>query len=168
MCRCLRRTALALVIGVALVGGTAGCARNEFADRTAVVTIAGKAADYDVASCGLDGQTLFVVARADDGAVVQAVVGLADDDATGIPASSGITVDRDPTTETSRVAAFGAESWERRGKAGTPPGTVRSARLRGSRIQLAATAVAVDAQDRPVDRAEPVYLSFDARCDETD
>jgi hypothetical protein len=159
---------VALAFAVALVGGAARCARNEFEDRTAVVTVDGTAADFDVASCGLDGQTLFVVARADDGAVVQAVVGLAADDQTGITASSGITVDRDPTTDTSRVAAFGAESWERRGKAGTPPGTIRSARLRGSRIQLTASAVAVDAQDRPVDRAEPVELSFDARCDETD
>jgi hypothetical protein len=150
------------------LAATGGCARNEFADRTAVVTVDGRAVDHDVVSCGLDGRTLFVVTRADDGAVAQVVVGLAADRATGLPASTGITVDRDPRDDTSRVAAFGAESWARRGLDGTPPGTIRSARLRGSRIQVTGDVVAVDAQDHPVPRASPRSFSFDARCDQRD
>lgn len=163
-----RRSTAAVALGaLVLVVGPTGCAQGEeFADRTAVVALGGDGRTYEVADCGLDGQTLFLVARADDGAVVQAVVGLEPDDETGIPASSGVTVDLDPSRTDTRFAAFGAEAWERRGTGGQVPGEITSARLRGSRIQLSGQAVPVDAQDRPIDRAEPVEVSVDARCDE--
>lgn len=158
---------LALVALVPASSALAGCARGEeFPDRSAVVELDGDRRTYDVADCGLDGQTIFLVARADDGAVVQAVLGLEDDDETGIPASTGVTVDLDPSRTDTRFAAFGTEAWERRGTGGPVPGEITSARLRGSRIQLSGRAVPVDAQDRPIDRAEPVEVSVDARCDE--
>jgi hypothetical protein len=96
------------------------------------------------------------------------VMGLEEDDQTGIPASTGLTVDLDPTSTETRVAGFGAEAWERRGSSGPPPGTISSARLRGSRIQYSGTVVPVDAQDRPVPDGEPVAFSLDARCDEVE
>lgn len=78
-----------------LVLAVAGCAKDEFADRSAVVSIGGSRQTYEVESCGLDKQTVFVVARADDGAILQGVMGLEEDDETGIPASTGVTVDLD-------------------------------------------------------------------------
>ena len=162
------RLAAAAAALLLVVAGVAGCSRSEFEDRTAVVSVGGSSQTYEVDSCGLDEQTVFVVARADDGAVVQAVMGLEDDDKTGIPASTGITIDLDPTSEDTRVAAFGAESWERRGSVGAPPGSITSAKLRGSRIQFAGTVVPVDAKDVPVPDGEPQSFSLDARCDEVD
>ncbi|MGN6696430.1 MAG: hypothetical protein ACTHN0_19785, partial [Aquihabitans sp.] len=120
---------------------------------------------YEVDSCGLDHQTVFVVARADDGAIVQGVMGLEDDDKTGIPASTGISIDLDPSSDATRVAAFGAEAWERRGSTGTPPGSISAARLRGSRIQFSGTAVPVDADDVAIPSGAPQPFSLDARCD---
>lgn len=155
---------VAVIVGAGLL---AGCGRGgEFEDRTAVVTLGGSSVTYQVDSCGRDGRTVFVVARAPDGAVLQAVLGLRADRATGVRASSGLTVDLDPTTVTSRVAAFGAEAWSRRGQAGAPPGAVSAARLRGSRIQLSGDVVAVDARDRPVPDGATQRFALDARCDE--
>lgn len=148
--------------------GVAGCGGSEFEDRTAVVRVGGSSERYEVASCGLDGQTLFVVATSPSGGLLQAAVGLADDDETGVPASTGISVDVDATDEASRVAAFGPEAWARRGEVTDPPGSIGSARLRGSRIQAAGRAVPVDAADQPIDGADPVAVSIDVRCDERD
>jgi hypothetical protein len=154
---------------VVAIGVLASCGRGEFEDRTAVVEVGADRQTYQVDSCGLDDQTIFLVARSPSGAILQAVVGLEDDDATGIVASSGATVDLDPTSTDTRVAAFGAEAWERRGSSGEPPGSVDAARLRGSRIQLSGEAADVDALDRPVAGRDPQPFSIDARCDlETD
>jgi hypothetical protein len=165
-CRARRTFGLALVAGL-IVGGSS-CSKDEFADRSAVVAVGGSEQTYEVESCGLDEQTVFVVARADDGAVFQGVMGLEDDDATGIPASTGITVDLDATSEDTRVAAFGAESWERRGSAGAPPGSISSAKLRGSRIQIAGEVVPVDPDDAPVPDGKAEPFTVDARCDEVE
>ena len=161
---------VAAVAGSALLvaSALAGCAKDEFEDRTAVVRVGGSSQTYQVDACGLDGETAFVVARADDGAIVQGVLGLEDDDATGIPASTGITVDLDPSSGATRVAAFGAEAWERRGSTGAPPGSIASARLRGSRIQFSGDVVPVDASDVPVPDGEAQPFSLDARCDEVE
>lgn len=157
-----------LASALLLVSLAAGCAKDEFEDRTAVVAVGGSSQTYEVDACGVDGQTAFVVARADDGAIVQAVVGLEDDDETGVAASSGITVDLDGDSEDSRVAAFGVESWDRRGSVGPAPGTITSAKLRGSRIQLAGEVVAVDADDVAVPDGRADRFSLDARCDDVD
>ena len=156
--------ALLLVVAV----GAGGCSRSEFEDRTAVVSIGGSQQTYAVDACGLEGQTVFVVARADDGAVVQGVMGLENDDKTGIPASTGITIDLDASSDQTRLAAFGAESWERRGSTGRAPGRITSAKLRGSRIQFSGDAVPVDADDVPVPDGEAQAFSLDARCDEAE
>jgi hypothetical protein len=156
------------VLVVVVSAGLGGCGRDEFEDRTAVVTVGGSRQTYAIDACGLDDRTLFLVARADDGAIVQGVVGLERDLETGVPASTGITVDLDPTSEQTRVAAFGAESWERRGSVGPPPGSISSARLRGSRIQFAGEVVPVDAKDVPIPGGEAERFSVDARCDEVD
>lgn len=153
--------ALGLVVALAV----AGCGQADFADRTAVVTLDGASQTYAVTTCGLDGPTVFVVARADDGAVLQAVLGLADDGRTGVPASTGLTVDLATGGTGGRLAAFGAESWARRDGNGPPPGTIGAAALRGSRIQLSGTAVPVGADDRPVAGAGATAVSVDARCD---
>ena len=68
-----------------------GCSRQEFEDRTAVVELDGRADHFEVASCGLDDTTAFVVGRADDGTVLQAVVGVeGPEDLDGVPASTAI------------------------------------------------------------------------------
>ncbi|WP_426574832.1 hypothetical protein [Aquihabitans sp. McL0605] len=163
-----RRSLAALAVAVAVVGGLAGCSKDEFADRTAVVAIGGTSQTYKVSSCGLDGQTVFVVARAPDGAVLQGVMGLKKDDKTGITESTGATVDLDPASTETRVAAFGTEAWERKGSTGPAPGSITSARLRGSRIQFAGEAVPVDANDEPTPDGKAERFSVDARCDEVD
>ena len=164
----MRRLVALFATALAVVAGLVGCAKDEFADRSAVVTIGGSSQTYVVESCGLDDQTVFLVARADDGAIVQGVMGLEDDDETGVPASTGVSIDLDPTSDDTRVAAFGAESWERRGMTGSPPGSIARARLRGSRIQFSGTVEPVDPQDRPVPEGEPMSFSLDARCDEVE
>lgn len=163
-----RALAIAAAVAMALAVALTGCARDEFEDRTAVVSVGGSRQTYEVDACGLDGQTIFLVARADDGAIVQGVVGLEDDDQTGVPESTGVTVDLDPRSEDTRVAAFGAESWERRGSVGPPPGSISSARLRGSRIQFSGEVVPVDAKDVPLPDGAPQRFTVDARCDEVD
>lgn len=163
----LRRIAALLVVA-ALASALAGCGRNEFEDRTAVVGVGGSRQTYQVDACGRDGETVFVVARADDGAIVQGVMGLEDDRKTGVPASTGITVDLDASSDQTRVAAFGAEAWERRDKAGKAPGSITSAKLRGSRIQFSGDVVPVDADDVPIPDGETQPFSLDARCDEVE
>jgi len=162
------RLLVGLAVAAALVAGLAGCSRSEFEDKTAVVKVGGSSETYEVDSCGLDHQTVFVVARADDGAIIQGVMGLKKDDKTGIPASTGITIDFDPSSDQTRVAAFGAEAWERKGSTGKPPGTITSAKLRGSRIQFSGDAVPVDANDVPVPDGKAERFSLDARCDEAE
>lgn len=166
-----------------------GCGRKEFADRTARVTVDGATTEYQVDSCGRDQSTVFVVGRADGGRILQAVVGLRPDNRTGIPASTGITltgveVARTSTTSSAatgsaasgssvpavaELAAFGAESWARRGETGDPPGRIASARVRGSRIQVSGDLEPAPSPDA-AGSAEPVRIPFtlDARCDRTD
>jgi hypothetical protein len=164
-----RRLAALAALAISVpAAGLAGCAKSEFEDRTADIAIGGSSQTYQIDACGLDGETVFLVARADDGAIVQGVMGLEDDDRTGIPESTGLTVDLDADADDSRVAAFGAEAWERRGSSGPPPGSISSAKLRGSRIQFSGTVVPVDADDVPVANGRSDSFSVDARCDEVD
>jgi len=151
-----------VVLAVAL----GSCGRGEFEDRTAVVRLGGSTETYTVTSCGLDGQTVYLVAASDSGSLLQAVVGLEEDDRTGIAASTGVSIDPDARRDDLRVAAFGDEAWERRGQTGTPPGRIGSARLRGSRIQFSGDVVAVDANDVAVADGDQTAFSVDARCDE--
>ncbi len=157
------RTLVAVVVAAAAVVG-ASCSRNEFDDRTATVTVDGRVTRLAVDSCGLDERTLFVVGRADDGSTVQVVVGLEDDRTTGVVDSTGLTFDADGLS----LGAFGTEAWSRRGRTDAAPGTIRSAGLRGSRIQVGAEVVALTAEGGAEAGGEPVDLSFDARCDRRD
>lgn len=167
-CRPARSAAVLAVATVVLVGATSACSKNEFEDQTAVVSVGGSTQTYEIDSCGLDGRTVFVVGRADDGAIVQGVMGLERDDKTGVTESTGVTIDLDPSSDQTRVAAFGDEAWERRGSSGNPPGSITSAKLRGSRIQFSGNVVPVDANDVPVPNGEAQAFSVDARCDEVD
>lgn len=172
----LRRALAVLATAVALVVGLGGCSQDaEVVDRTATVQLGGAEQVYDVDSCGLDGETVFLVARSPGGAILQVVMGLDPDEVEaaaedgaeldGTIASSGLTVDLQASAEDTRVAAFGPEAWARRDGSGTPPGTVSSARLRGSRVQLSGSVQAVDATDRLLPGAEPQPFRVDGRCD---
>lgn len=157
-----RRPLAALAVLLVAAGA---CGREPaFEDRTAEVTLDGRTTTFTIDTCGLDGRTAFVVGRSDDGDVVQAVVGVEDDGETGVPASTGISVIAD---DGSAHAAFGAESWTRRGGEGDPPGAIDSARVRGARIQAEGRAEPVDGDDRPTG-GEAVDLVLDARCDADD
>ncbi len=145
------------VLRVALVVVVlAGCARDDFPDRTARVDLDGTVVDFDLASCGLDGDTLYLVGRSRAGHVLQAVMALAADGATGEPAGTGVSVDVDDRS----YEAFGADSWRLRGEVGEAPGAVGWARLRGSRIQAGGELDEVDGPSVP--------FTLDARCDERD
>ena len=168
---------LLVAVLVTLVGALASCGGgDEFEDRTAKVTIYKRTNTFEITSCGLDQETLFVVGRAEDGSILQAVVGVtfaeqttaneatagADPDEAAVPDSSGLTVGDEGST----FGAFGAESWSRRGGTGAAPGLIGSARVRGSRIQMAGRLVPLDDQDRPVANGSPVDFELDARCDD--
>lgn len=148
---------------VALVGGAACSREPAFADRTARVTVDGETTSYDIDGCGLDGTTVFVLGRTDEGEVLQAVVGVEPDGETGVPTSTGISV----TDGAVPVTAFGDEAWDRRGETGEAPGQITEARVRGARIQASGQAQPADVTGRPTSGA-PVPLSLDARCDERD
>lgn len=152
---------LAVATALAVLTG-AGCSRNEFEDRTAKVTIDGRTTIYQLDSCGLDGSTLFVVGRSTGGAVLQAVVGLDGDGSTGVTRSTGLTV----TDGGVDFGAFGAESWERRGESGDPPGRISQANLRGSRIQVAGRFGTLAAEGAPSVQGGRIEFSLDARCDD--
>lgn len=161
-CRGRRRSAVAgAATALAVLVSLAGCGRGDFPDRTAQVTIGVRTTTYDLDSCGLDGATAFAVGQSDGGAVLQAVLGL-DAEKAGVVESSGLTFSDDGVA----LAAFGAESWSRRGASGAAPGTISSARLRGSRIQISGAAVPVDEKDQPTGSGDPVPFSLDARCDQ--
>jgi hypothetical protein len=153
----------ALALAVALLGA---CGREAaFPDRTARLTLDGRTTTFEVDGCLLDGQTAYVVGRAEDGSVLQAVVGVEDDGATGVPASTG--VDVDGAGDTPSVGAFGPEAWARRQGAGDPPGGIDTARIRGARIQASGTAQALDAAGTPAGTTA-IPLALDARCDAPD
>lgn len=146
------------------MAATVGCSREPaFEDRTARVTVDGETTTFQVDGCGLDGTTVFVLGRTDDGEVLQAVVGVEADGETGVPASTGLTV----TQSDPPVAAFGAEAWARRRQDGPAPGTITSARVKGARIQSAGEAQPTDIDEQPTSAAV-VPFSLDARCDERD
>ncbi len=159
----VRLLSAATLAGVVLVSAAACTREPGFEDRTARVTVDGETTTFQVDGCGLDGTTVFVLGRTDDGDVLQAVVGVEADGATGVPASTGLTV----TEADVPVAAFGAESWARRSEEGPPPGDITSARVQGARIQAAGDAQPLDINEQPTS-ADPVPFSFDARCDQRD
>lgn len=141
-----------------------GCGAGEFEDRTAKVTISDRTTTYEVESCGLDGDTAFVVGRSSGGSVLQLVVGVSDEDGTGVPETTGFTTYDEGVT----LGAFGEEAWRRRDQSGPPPGQIEEAGVTGSRIRLEARAVALDDDGTLPDGAAPgaeVALSIDSRCD---
>ena len=107
--------------------------------------------------------TVFVVGHSSKGDVVQAVVGVEADGRTGAVASTGLTVGPGGA----ELAAFGAESWQRRGESGAAPGRIDSAQVRGSRIQVSGRLVQTETA-AGVAPAPSVAFSFDARCDRKD
>lgn len=162
-----RRTLpVALVAG--LVFGTAACGGSGFEDRTAEVTLHERTITYEVDSCGLDGDTAFVVGRSSGGSVVQAVIGVADEDGTGVPEATGLTIYDDNVTS----GAFGTEAWNRRGEAGAAPGEITDASVTGSRIRARGTVITltdegtlIDPTAAADDQASATEFTFDARCD---
>ena len=141
----------------------AACGREPaFADRTARLTVGDRTTTFVVDACGLDGQTFRLAGRSEAGAVLQATVGVEDDGETGVPRSTGLTVYGYDQVD---LAAFGDESWARRGRADDAPGTVEAARIRGARVQASGEAAVVDADERPTGDP-PLTFSLDARCDE--
>ena len=147
-------TAAALAAVVVVSASVAGCGRGDFADRTARVDLDGTTVTVDLETCGLDDDTLFLVGKSRSGHVLQAVVALADDGTTGIPAGTGVSVDVDDEF----YEAFGTDAWRLRGERGEPPGEVAWARLRGSRIQVGGDLEQADGSAIP--------FTLDARCDE--
>jgi hypothetical protein len=158
----MRPVAVALLVALA---ATVGCGREPaFPDRTARVTVGDETTTFTVDACGLEGRTVRVVGRTDDGAILQAVVGLEEDGETGVPRSTGLTVfDLDGVS----LSAFGDESWARRGESGDAPGEIETARIRGARIQASGRAAVVDDEEVPVS-AELRPIRLDARCDAED
>jgi hypothetical protein len=94
-------------------------------------------------------------------AVLQATVGVEGDGETGVPRSTGLTVYGYDQVD---LAAFGDESWARRGRDGEAPGGVETARIRGARVQAAGEAAVVDADEVPTG-GQLLPFSLDARCD---
>lgn len=161
-----RRSVAALLAAAVALATLSACGGNEFEDRTATVDIAGRTTTFTLDSCGLDETTLFVVGRSSGGDVLQAVVGLDDDVATGVIESTGLTV----TDEGRDLAAFGPEAWDRRAGAGPVPGAITEASLRGARIQARGTLVSIDesVSGDPELGDQELAFTLDARCDDQD
>ncbi len=141
------------------------CGREPaFTDRTARLTIGDRTTTFTVDACGLEGQTFRLAGRAGSGAILQATVGVEADGETGVTRSTGLTV---YGYEQVDLAAFGDESWARRGQTGEAPGTIGTARIRGARIQASGEAAVVDEEERPTGD-QPLSFSLDARCDAED
>lgn len=158
------RILVVVVVALGLTLALGACSREPaFEDRTARVTVDGEATTFQVDGCLLDGTTAYVVGRAEDGEVLQAVVGVEADGETGVPASTGLTL----TEGGAPVTAFGEEAWARRGETDDAPGEITSARIKGSRIQASGSAQPVAIDGSPTS-ADPVPVSFDARCDAPD
>ena len=138
------------------------CTRDGFEDRTARVEMSGRIITYAVDSCGLDGTTAFVVGRAPGGSVLQAVVGVKDDKSTGVTSSSGLTF----SDEGWANAAFGAESWSRRGEPGRAPGRITSAQVNGSRVLIIGEFEILDQNDKPQEPVVTYPVTLEARCDQ--
>jgi len=149
-----------------LVLAVAGACSREpaFPDRTARLTVGDRTTTFAVDACGLEGQTFRLAARSESGTVLQAAVGVEDDGETGVVASTGITVFGYDQVD---LAAFGEESWARRGKVGEAPGEIEAARIRGARVQASGRAAVVDADEVPTGEAL-LDVRLDARCDAED
>lgn len=158
----MRAAVVAVLLAVAAL---ASCSKEPaFEDRTARVTWGSRTVSFEVDGCLLDGQTAYVVGRSETGATVQAVIGVEADGETGVPESTGLTVDG---LDAVGLAAFGSEAWERKGESGDAPGSIATARVKGSRIQATGEAVTTGADGQPLP-GEPRTITFDSRCDETD
>lgn len=140
-----------------------GCGGDQFKDRTARVTVGDGIRGFQVDSCGRDGATVFVVARADDGRVLQAVMGLSADRRRAVRSSTGVTV---TTRDGRELSGFGAEAWQRRDRTGDPPGSIAQARLRGSRVQIEGDLQPDNGTDTLERDAEATPFTVDARCDQ--
>lgn len=142
-----------------------GCGREEFPDRRALVDVDGRRVvyEFDEGTCGLDEDTIFLLGRAEDGGVLQAVVGL-DESGRADPGATGITV----SDGASDLGAFGPRSWDLRGGPGDPPGEISDASLRGARIRIVGTMQRLDPSGTPMADGEAVPVDLDARCDEAD
>lgn len=141
-----------------------GCGRDGFADRTAVITTGGRSTTYTVDSCGLDGDTVFLVGRAPDRSVVQAVIASEGEGEVVALEISGLTFG----TVDETWAAFGPDAWTRRQGPGSAPGGLDSGWVRGSRVQVDGTAERLDRHDRVLERSDDAGFTLEARCDELD
>jgi hypothetical protein len=151
-----------LLPALLLVGALAACGREPaFPDRVARLTVGDRTTTFTIDACGLEGQTFRLAARAESGAVLQATVGVEDDGETGVPRSTGFTVYGWDEVD---LAAFGDESWARRGKTGEAPGEIETARIRGARIQASGRAAVVDDDEVPTGD-QLLDVALDARCD---
>lgn len=155
-----------VVVAVALAGAVlGGCSREPaFEDRTARVTWGSRTVTFEVDGCLLDGQTAYVVGHSESGATLQAVVGVEADGETGVPDSTGLTVDG---FDEVGLVAFGDEAWERKGETGDAPGSIETARIKGSRIQASGQAVTTGPDGEPLP-GDARTITLDSRCDETD
>lgn len=151
-------------LGIAVALMLVGCGKEDFPDRQAIVEVDGRSTTFalEAETCGLDGDTVFVLGHAEGGAVLQAVVGVDPDDPTDAdPAASGITVSDGPVD----LGAFGVDAWKRRGGDGDAPGAVIDVAIRGARIQLEGEAVELDTTGQPTGTERQAMISLDARCD---
>lgn len=154
-----------LAVLVVVLVAAAGCGREPaFPDRTARLTVGERTTTFAIDGCGLDGQTFRLAARSEGGAVLQAAVGVESDGETGVTESTGLTVYGYDQVD---LAAFGDESWARRGRGDEAPGEIETARIRGARIQASGRAAVVDADEVPTG-APLLDVTLDARCDEQD
>lgn len=148
-----------LSMAVAAAAGLTGCSTDEAPDTdTAELTVDGSASEVSLTACGLDGRTVFLVGRSSDGLVLQAVIGLDEDDEADL-AATAVTVDRDGAIS----AAAGADAAPGLQLTGPAPGEIRSASLEGDRVRMTADLERVTNGRRSTGDVAG-ELRLDARC----
>lgn len=171
-----RAAAVALLL--AFVATSCGGSDAPAADQ-AIIRTGNREVTVDLTSCGIDGDTIFLVGER-DGVVLQLVVGaeqVGEEEVDGEivpvlegdPAATGVTVDFGGTGDI--LGAFGDVAYERAdGPDGQQPGEIGEVRLEGSHIVVTVRAQPVDETGvaRVDTNVEPTPITVDANCPETE
>jgi hypothetical protein len=161
----IARTYDAYCLSLAVVLAAAGCrAPSGPATNTAEVAVGGDDHTVRLESCGRDGSTIFLLGEG-DGVVLQVAIEVEGEPGEETAETSGVGLSVVFEEDDRAMGAFGSDAAERADIPGTPPGTVDSVRIDGSRVRISAQAEVLDGDNRGTGEAAG-QLTVDANCPE--